>query len=70
VDLQTIVNLLVGVGVPVLGMLFKRQSDRDKEFTDFRIEVAHEYVRNENLAEIRRDLREILNKLDGKADKA
>jgi hypothetical protein len=69
VDLQTIVNLLVGAGVPAILALLKRQADRDKEFTAFQIVVAREYVRHENLAEIRRDLREILNKLDSKVDK-
>lgn len=40
-----------------------------KQFVDFRIKVAEDYVTIHDLAEIKTDIKLILGKLDGKADK-
>ena len=72
-DWQTILNLALGVGLPILAGWVQKQATARKEledsFTAFRIKVAEEYVRHINLSEIKEQLTRIEGMLHTKADK-
>jgi hypothetical protein len=42
----------------------------EKSFNDFKVKVAEEYVTTHDLGDIKADIKLILAKMDGKADKA
>jgi hypothetical protein len=69
VDFQTVVNLAVGVVMPVVGWVLKRQADRDRDFQDFRIEVAKEYVTHQRLERMFTDVKDSLSRIEEKLDK-
>jgi hypothetical protein len=69
IDLQTFVNVLVGIGLPVAGWFLRRLSLTQQELTDFRLEVAKEYVTFAHLVEIKEALLRIEAKIDSKQDK-
>lgn len=79
-DFQTIFNLAVGVGIPIMGWLLKSARDAKtdlqqaidgakNDLTAFRIHVAMNYVTHTDLSEIKQVLQRIEDKLDRKADK-
>ena len=72
-DWQTVLNLVVGGGLPLLAGWVQKQAAARKElqdeFTTFRIKVAEEYVRHIHLTEIKEQLTRIEEMLHTKADK-
>ncbi len=79
-DWQTLINVGGSVGLTVLGWYLSAQRAATKdaeqkrealkqELTDFRIEVARDYVTTHDLADIKTTLVRIETKLDAKADK-
>lgn len=79
-DAQTWINLGGTIGLTVIGWLLtsqaRKRADDDakretmkQELTDFRIEVARDYVTTHDLADIKHTLIRIETKLDAKQDK-
>jgi uncharacterized protein with GYD domain len=79
-DWQTLINVGGTVGLTVLGWYLSAQKSAAKDATDrqealkqeltnFRIEVARDYVTTHDLADIKTTLVRIETKLDAKADK-
>lgn len=69
-DWQTLINLLVVVLVPAIGYCVKEYRALERDFVDFKIKVAEEYVTIHDLTEIKTDIKAILSKLENKADRA
>jgi hypothetical protein len=68
-DLQTLINLIVGIGVPLVGAIVIWMRSVAMELTQFRLEVSDKYVKHTQLDEIKRLLERINEKLDSKQDK-
>lgn len=72
-DWQNIINLGAGAVVTVVGWFIKSVRDEStrqaKELTEFRLEVAKDYVTHTDLADIKNTLFRIETKLDAKQDK-
>jgi phage host-nuclease inhibitor protein Gam len=67
-------QLLASWAVPVLAMAIgyciREYRQLEKSFNDFKVKVAEEYVTTHDLGDIKADIKLILAKMDGKADKA
>jgi ribosomal protein L29 len=79
-DWQTLINVGGTIGLTVLGWYLNAQKSAaessetkrealKQELTNFRIEVARDYVTTHDLADIKTTLVRIETKLDAKADK-
>ncbi len=66
-------QLLASWAVPVLGAavgyVIREYRSLERDFNAFKVKVAEEYVTTHDLAEIKQDVKAILNKLDSKADR-
>ncbi len=62
-DFQTLVNLAVGVGVPLIGYLLLNLKDLNKDLTDFKVTVATNYATNAELTKIDAKLDRILERM-------
>ena len=68
-DLQTFINLMVGIVFPSVCGLVVWMRSISTELTTFRLEVSDKYVKHTQLDEIKRLLERINEKLDSKQDK-
>ena len=72
-DWQSLLNIGTGTVITLVGWFAKSTRDQaarqEKDLTEFRIEVAKNYVTHTDLADIKNTLFRIETKLDAKADK-
>jgi hypothetical protein len=72
-DWQNIINMGAATVVGIVGWFVKSTRDearsQARELTEFRLEVAKNYVTHQDLADIKNTLFRIETKLDAKADK-
>ena len=68
-DVQTVVNIIVGVGVPLISWFGLRLQETSKDLNEFKVTVAREYATNHDLAKIDAKLDRILERMDSKQDR-
>lgn len=72
-DMQTIVNLGLSVGMGAMGWFARELWDTikllQKDMSHFREEIAKDYVRKDALKEAMIDLKDMLIRIDTKLDK-
>ncbi len=52
-----------------IGYVIREYRSLERDFNAFKVKVAEEYVTTHDLGDIKADIKLILNKLDGKADR-